>query len=333
MGPLLVVENLKTYFFTGGGVVKAVDDISYDVHEGETLAIVGESGCGKSIGALSLMRLVPTPPGRIVGGRVLFDDEDLLTMSDEEMRDIRGNRIAMIFQEPMTSLNPVLTIGRQITESLELHLKLDKKAARNRAVELLGMVGIPDPETRLKQYPHQFSGGMRQRVMIAIAMSCNPRLLLADEPTTALDVTIQAQILELIKDLSTKLGTAVIIITHNLGVVARYADRVNVMYAGKLIERGTAIDIYENPHHPYTRGLLNSVPRLDEDRKQRLESIDGMPPDLMDLPTGCAFQPRCKLAVERCLEEIPPLMPVSDGHTAACWVTSGVEAKEKAGQP
>ena len=333
MEPLLVVENLKTYFFTGGGVVKAVDDISYDVYEGETLAIVGESGCGKSIGALSLMRLVPTPPGRIVSGRVLFDDEDLLTMSDEKMRNIRGNRIAMIFQEPMTSLNPVLTIGRQITESLELHLKMDKKAARNRALELLDMVGIPDPEPRLKQYPHQFSGGMRQRVMIAIAMSCNPRLLLADEPTTALDVTIQAQILELIKDLSTKHGTAVIIITHNLGVVARYADRVNVMYAGKLIERGTALDIYENPHHPYTQGLLNSVPRLDEDRKQRLESIDGMPPDLMDLPTGCAFQPRCKLAVARCLEEVPPLMPVSDGHTAACWVTSGVEAKEKAGQP
>ena len=328
MEPLLVVENLKTYFFTEGGVVKAVDDISYDVREGETLAIVGESGCGKSIGALSLMRLVPTPPGRIVSGRVLFDDEDLLTMSDEEMRNIRGNRIAMIFQEPMTSLNPVLTIGRQITESLELHLKMNKEAARDRAIELLDMVGIPDPESRLNQYPHQFSGGMRQRVMIAIAMSCNPRLLLADEPTTALDVTIQAQILELVKDLSIKQGTAVIIITHNLGVVARYADRVNVMYAGKLIERGTAMDIYENPHHPYTQGLLNSVPRLDEDRKGHLESIDGMPPDLMDLPSGCAFQPRCKLAVARCLEEIPPLMPVSDGHTAACWVTSGVEAKE-----
>ena len=328
MEPLLVVENLKTYFFTEGGVVKAVDDISYDVHEGETLAIVGESGCGKSIGALSLMRLVPTPPGRIVSGRVLFDDEDLLTMSDEEMRNIRGNRIAMIFQEPMTSLNPVLTIGRQITESLELHLKMNKEAAQDRATELLDMVGIPDPESRLNQYPHQFSGGMRQRVMIAIAMSCNPRLLLADEPTTALDVTIQAQILELVKDLSIKQGTAVIIITHNLGVVARYADRVNVMYAGKLIERGTAMDIYENPQHPYTQGLLNSVPRLDEDRKGHLESIDGMPPDLMDLPSGCAFQPRCKLAVARCLEEIPPLMPVSDGHTAACWVTSGVEAKE-----
>ncbi len=325
MAPLLVVENLKTHFFTSAGVVKAVDDISYDVNEGETLAIVGESGCGKSIGALSLMRLVPSPPGQIVGGRILFDGEELLAMSEAEMRDIRGNRIAMIFQEPMTSLNPVLTIGRQVTESLELHLKLDKTQAHDRAVELLDMVGIPDPETRLKQYPHQFSGGMRQRVMIAIAMSCNPRLLLADEPTTALDVTIQAQILELIKELSNKLGTAVIIITHNLGVVARYADRVNVMYAGKLIERGTALDIYENPHHPYTRGLLGSVPRLDEDRKQRLESIDGMPPDLMDLPPGCAFQPRCKLAVARCMAETPPLMSVSDGHTAACWVTTGPE--------
>jgi oligopeptide transport system ATP-binding protein len=325
VAPLLVVENLKTHFFTSAGVVKAVDDISYDVNEGETLAIVGESGCGKSIGALSLMRLVPSPPGQIVGGRILFDGEELLAMSEAEMRDIRGNRIAMIFQEPMTSLNPVLTIGRQVTESLELHLKLNKTEAHDRAVELLDMVGIPDPETRLKQYPHQFSGGMRQRVMIAIAMSCNPRLLLADEPTTALDVTIQAQILELIKELSNKLGTAVIIITHNLGVVARYADRVNVMYAGKLIERGTALDIYENPHHPYTRGLLGSVPRLDEDKKQRLESIDGMPPDLMDLPPGCAFQPRCKLAVPRCLEEIPPLISVSDGHTAACWVTTGPE--------
>jgi len=328
--PLLVVENLKTYFFTGDGVVKAVDDISYDVHEGETLAIVGESGCGKSIGALSLMRLVPSPPGLIVGGRILFDGEELLAMSEDEMRAVRGNRIAMIFQEPMTSLNPVLTIGRQITESLELHLKMNKTKARARAVELLDMVGIPDPETRLKQYPHQFSGGMRQRVMIAIAMSCNPRLLLADEPTTALDVTIQAQILELIKELSNKLSMAVIIITHNLGVVARYADRVNVMYAGKLIERGTALDIYENPHHPYTRGLLGAVPRLDEDRRERLESIDGMPPDLMDLPPGCAFQPRCKVAVARCMGESPPLIPVSDGHMAACWVTTEPEMEGKA---
>ncbi len=324
---LLTVEGLKTHFFTPTGVVKAVDGISYDVREGETLAIVGESGCGKSVGALSIMRLVASPPGRIVDGRVNFDGIDLLAISEQQMRTIRGNRIAMIFQEPMTSLNPVLTIGKQITESLELHLKMEGAQAQQRAVELLEMVGIPDAPSRLKQYPHQFSGGMRQRVMIAMAMSCNPRLLIADEPTTALDVTIQAQILELIKDLSAQLGTAVIIITHNLGVVARYADRVNVMYAGKIIERGTALDIYENPQHPYTQGLLDSVPRLDEDRKQRLESIEGMPPDLMELPSGCAFRPRCRFAVERCSEEIPPLMAVGDGHTAACWVTAGTASE------
>ena len=320
---LLTVEGLKTHFFSRSGVVKAVDGISYDVREGETLAIVGESGCGKSVGALSIMRLVSSPPGRIVDGRVLFDGADLLEVSESQMRTIRGNRIAMIFQEPMTSLNPVLTIGKQITESLELHLKMQGAEAQKRAVELLEMVGIPDAPSRLKQYPHQFSGGMRQRVMIAMAMSCNPRLLIADEPTTALDVTIQAQILELIKNLSAQLGTAVIIITHNLGVVARYADRVIVMYAGKIIERGTAIDIYENPQHPYTQGLLDSVPRLDEDRKRKLESIEGMPPDLMNLPAGCAFQPRCKYAIERCVEETPPLLTVGDGHTAACWVTAG----------
>ena len=325
-----MVQDLKTHFFSRSGVVKAVDGITYDVREGETLAIVGESGCGKSVGALSIMRLVASPPGRIVSGTVDFDGEDLLAMSESQMRSIRGNRIAMIFQEPMASLNPVLTIGRQITEALELHLKMDRSQAQRRAVELLEMVGIPDAPSRLKQYPHQFSGGMRQRVMIAIAMSCNPKLLIADEPTTALDVTIQAQILELIKDISAQLGTAVIIITHNLGVVARYADRVNVMYAGKIIERGTAIDIYENPHHPYTRGLLESVPRLDRDRKQRLESIDGMPPDLMNLTAGCAFRPRCKVAVERCAEETPPLMPVTDGHTAACWVTTGAAQEVQA---
>ncbi|MDE2801520.1 MAG: ABC transporter ATP-binding protein [Chloroflexota bacterium] len=324
---LLTVEGLKTHFFTPTGVVKAVDGISYDVREGETLAIVGESGCGKSVGALSIMRLVASPPGRIVDGQVNFDGIDLLAISEQQMRTIRGNRIAMIFQEPMTSLNPVLTIGKQITESLELHLKMEGAQAQQRAIELLEMVGIPDAPSRLKQYPHQFSGGMRQRVMIAMAMSCNPRLLIADEPTTALDVTIQAQILELIKDLSAQLGTAVIIITHNLGVVARYADRVNVMYAGKIIERGTALDIYENPQHPYTQGLLDSVPRLDEDRKQRLESIEGMPPDLMELPSGCAFRPRCRFAVERCAEEIPPLMAVGDGHTAACWVTAGTASE------
>ena len=320
---LLTVEGLKTHFFSRSGVVKAVDGISYDVRAGETLAIVGESGCGKSVGALSIVRLVASPPGRIVDGRVIFDGVDLLKVSEAQMRTIRGNRIAMIFQEPMTSLNPVLTIGKQITETLELHLHMEGAEAQRRAVELLEMVGIPDAPSRLKQYPHQFSGGMRQRVMIAMAMSCNPQLLIADEPTTALDVTIQAQILELIQQLSARLGTAVIIITHNLGVVARYADRVNVMYAGKIIERGTAIDIYENPQHPYTQGLLFSVPRLDEDRRQRLESIEGAPPDLMELPPGCAFRPRCKFAVERCAAETPPLLPVEEGHTAACWVTAG----------
>ena len=324
---LLSVEGLKTHFFSRSGVVKAVDGITYDVREGETLAIVGESGCGKSVGALSIMRLVASPPGRIVDGHVLFDGMDLLEMSEQQMRTIRGNRIAMIFQEPMTSLNPVLTIGKQITESLQLHLKMEGAEAERRAVELLDMVGIPDAPSRLKQYPHQFSGGMRQRVMIAMAMSCNPKLLIADEPTTALDVTIQAQILELIKDISQQLGTAVIIITHNLGVVARYADRVNVMYAGKIIERGTALDIYENPQHPYTQGLLESVPRLDESRKTRLESIEGAPPDLMDLPAGCAFRPRCRYAVDRCAEEVPPLMPVADGHTAACWATAGTASE------
>jgi oligopeptide transport system ATP-binding protein len=286
---LLEVRDLRTHFNTEGGLVKAVDGISYDLQEGETLGLVGESGCGKSVSALSLMRLIPDPPGKIVGGQVLFEGQDLMNISEREMRRIRGNKIAMIFQEPMTSLNPVLTIGRQLTETLEIHLGMDRDAAVGRAVELLEMVGISDARTRLASYPHQFSGGMRQRVMIAIALSCNPKLLLADEATTALDVTIQAQILELIKKLGAELGTAVIIITHNLGIVARYADRVNVMYAGKIIERGSADEIYENPKHPYTRGLLGSVPRLDIDRADRLASIEGMPPDLDRLPPGCSF--------------------------------------------
>ena len=320
MGTLLEVRDLRTEFNTEGGIVKAVDGISYDIQEGETLGLVGESGCGKSVSALSLLRLIPDPPGKIVGGEVIFDGLDLLTLSERQMRGIRGNKIAMIFQEPMTSLNPVLTIGRQLTETVEIHMGLNPEAAVRRAVELLEMVGIPDAKSRLSAYPHQFSGGMRQRVMIAIALSCNPRLLLADEATTALDVTIQAQILELIKKLSSELGTAVIIITHNLGVVARYADRVNVMYAGKIIERGTADEIYETPKHPYTRGLLGSVPRLDVDRADRLASIEGMPPDLDRLPPGCSFQPRCRYAVEQCLAESPTLTS-NDGeqHEYACW--------------
>jgi oligopeptide transport system ATP-binding protein len=265
------------------------------------------------------MRLIPDPPGKIVSGEVLFQGEDLLKMSDQDMRHIRGNRIAMIFQEPMTSLNPVLTIGRQITESLELHLKMGRQQARERAAELLYLVGIPDGMQRLDDYPHMFSGGMRQRVMIAMGLTCNPSLLIADEPTTALDVTIQAQILELIQRLSTELGLAVLMITHNLGVVARYAHRVNVMYAGKIIERGTAADIYLNPKHPYTRGLLKSVPRLDQPKREKLEPIDGMPPDLISLPAGCSFRARCTYAVERCATDRPELATVSEGHLAACW--------------
>jgi len=317
---LLDVKDLKTYFYTQDGVVKAVDGVTYDIMEGETLGLVGESGCGKSVSALSLMRLIPNPPGKILSGEVVFDGQDVLKVDEEEMRHIRGNRMAMVFQEPMTSLNPVLTIGRQLTETLELHLKMDKLAARQKAAELLETVGIPDAARRLNDYPHQFSGGMRQRVMIAMALSCNPRLLIADEPTTALDVTIQAQVLEVVKRLSDDLGTAVLIITHNLGVVARHAQRVNVMYAGKIIERGTAADIYKDPRHPYTLGLLASVPRLDEPRKLKLQPIEGQPPDLMNVPKGCPFRPRCRFAIDRCAEEYPPLAPVGDGHTSACWV-------------
>jgi oligopeptide/dipeptide ABC transporter ATP-binding protein len=322
---LLEVKGLATYFFTPEGVVKAVDDITYDLEEGEILGLVGESGCGKSVSALSLMRLI-APPGKNVAGEVIFDGKDLLSLSDAEMRSIRGKDMSMIFQEPMTSLNPVLTIGRQLTEALQLHMGMDKNQASTRAGELLLMVGIPEGNTRLNDYPHQFSGGMRQRVMIAMALSCNPKLLIADEPTTALDVTIQAQILELVQKLGRELGTSVLIITHNLGVVARYADRVNVMYAGKIIERGTAREIYGNPRHPYTIGLLASVPRLDEPRKATLDPIEGLPPDLIDLPQGCSFRARCKYAIDRCASEIPPLVEVSEGHTSACWVSDQLGA-------
>jgi oligopeptide/dipeptide ABC transporter ATP-binding protein len=325
---LLEVKNLATYFFTPEGVVKAVDDVSYDIEEGEVLALVGESGCGKSVSALSLMRLIQNP-GKNVAGEVMFDGKDLLSLSDKEMRGIRGKDMSMIFQEPMTSLNPVLTIGRQLTEALSLHLGMDKQQAETEAGRLLLLVGIPEGDKRLKDYPHQFSGGMRQRVMIAMALSCNPKLLIADEPTTALDVTIQAQILELVQALGKELGTSVLIITHNLGVVARYADRVNVMYAGKIIERGTAKEIYGNPRHPYTIGLLASVPRLDEPRKELLEPIEGLPPDLIELPVGCSFRARCKFAVDRCATEIPPLVEVSDGHTAACWVSDQLGAQAR----
>src|SRR5882724_3306425 len=320
VGTLLDVIDLQTQFVTRGGVVRAVDGVSWDVAEGETVALVGESGCGKSVSALSIMRLVAAPAGRVVGGRILFKGRDLLPLDEESMRRVRGSEIAMIFQEPMTSLNPVLTIGRQITEGLETHLGMAPTAARARAAELLSMVGIPDPARRLPQYPHQFSGGMRQRMMIAMALACEPSLVLADEPTTALDVTIQAQILELMKSLSRRLGVAMLMITHNLGIVARYADRVNVMYAGKIIERGTAREIYANPRHPYTLGLLRSVPRLDEPRRARLDPIEGQPPDLTRLPGGCAFAPRCAFRVERCTVKTPPLRPIgAPGHVSACW--------------
>jgi oligopeptide transport system ATP-binding protein len=318
MPPLLQVNDLRTYFRTQDGVVKAVDGISFSVDKGETLGIVGESGSGKSVTSLSVMRLIPQPPGEIASGQILFDGDDLLKYSEEEMRRVRGKDIAMIFQDPMTSLNPVLTIGRQITETLELHMKMTGREARNRAVELLSMVGIPSPENRLDDYPHQFSGGMRQRVMIAMALSCNPQLLIADEPTTALDVTIQAQILELIKTLQQELGMAVIIITHDLGVVAGMADRINVMYAGRVIEEGPTEQIFADPRMPYTIGLLQSIPRLDEQRGHRLEPIRGLPPDLIDLPALCPFAPRCDFVQDVCYHEVPPLRPVAPNQRAAC---------------
>ena len=319
MATLLEVKNLKTHFFTMEGVVKAVDGVSYELNEGETLGLVGESGCGKSVSALSVMRLIPDPPGKIIDGEILLDGEDILKIDMEGMREVRGAKIAMVFQEPMTSLNPVLTVERQITETLQLHMGMSKLESQRESVNLLTRVGIPDPEIRIKQYPHQFSGGMRQRVMIAMALSCNPRLIIADEPTTALDVTIQAQILDLMKSLTTELGVALIVITHNLGVVARYADRVNIMYAGKVIERGEAREIYSNPRHPYTVGLLRSVPRLDLPRRAKLDPIEGQPPDLVNLPPGCAFRERCRWAIDKCATDTPELVETSDGHLSACF--------------
>ena len=324
MADLLEVRGVKTYLTTSLGLVKALDGVSFDVKEGETVALVGESGCGKTMTALSIMRLIPRPQASIVGGEIRFQGRDLLNLGDEEMRRVRGAEIAMIFQEPMTSLNPVLSIERQLTETLEAHGSISKSAARGRALELLHLVGIPDPAQRLSEYPHQFSGGMRQRVMIAIALSCRPKLILADEPTTALDVTIQAQLLELMRGLSRQFGVALVIITHNLGVVARYADRVNVMYAGKIIESGAAAEIYRNPRHPYTIGLLRSVPRLDQPRKSKLEPIDGQPPDLWNLPPGCSFAPRCKFVIDKCAEEAPPLRQIENGHASACWVAENL---------
>lgn len=330
MAKLLEIDNLRTQFFTSAGTVQAVDGVSYGVEEGETVAVVGESGCGKSVSALSILRLIPWPPGRIVGGTIRFMGKNLLELSDAEIRSVRGRQIAMVFQEPMTSLNPVLTIGLQLTETLQHHLGVTGAKATARAVELLGMVGISDAERRLKQYPHHFSGGMRQRVMIALALSCEPKLIIADEPTTALDVTIQAQILELMKDLTKRLRVALIVITHNLGVVARYADRVNVMYAGKIVEEGSAVQVYHNPRHPYTIGLLSSVPRMDQHRGQRLVPIEGQPPDLTRLDNGCAYRPRCHWAVDRCANEIPPLEHVGDGQKAACFRSHELDADKSA---
>jgi oligopeptide transport system ATP-binding protein len=318
--PLLDVRDLRTQFFTQDGVVRAVNGVSFYVNQGETLGIVGESGCGKSVSVLSVMRLIPQPPGKIVGGEVIFDGRDLLKLSNDEIRQVRGNQIAMIFQDPMTSLNPVLTIGRQIGEALELHLDMKRDVARKRSAELLEMVGIPQAEERLDDYPHQFSGGMRQRAMIAMGLACNPQLLIADEPTTALDVTIQAQIVDLVKRLRDEIGMAVIWITHDLGVVAGLADRMMVMYAGFVVEEATVKEVYANPRHPYTIGLLGSLPRLDELRRDKLDSIEGLPPDLIALPEGCPFEARCIYAIEKCKMERPELEPVGPRHRIACWV-------------
>ena len=320
MAPLLEVKNLKTYFHTREGTVRAVDDVSFSMEQGETLGLVGESGSGKSVTALSIMRLISSPPGRIESGQILLNGVNLLDLGDEDMRKVRGKEIAMIFQEPMTSLNPVLTIGRQISEALELHMSMTPKQARNRTVELLERVRIPEAAKRIDDYPHQFSGGMRQRVMIAMGLSCNPKLLLADEPTTALDVTIQAQVLEVMKELTTEFGTSVVLITHNLGIVARYANNVNVMYAGRIVEHATAHDLYKLPSHPYTLGLLHSIPRLDEALRLKLDPIEGLPPDMTRPPAGCRFEPRCKFAEDKCRAEYPPLEDVVPGHSASCWV-------------
>jgi oligopeptide/dipeptide ABC transporter ATP-binding protein len=325
--PLLVIRDLHTEFRTGAGVVRAVDGVSYAVEAGETVAIVGESGSGKSVSAMSILRLIPDPPGRIVKGEIVFNGRDLLKLPDAAMREVRGGEIGMIFQEPMTSLNPVLTIGRQLTEVLEQHRGANQTAARARSEELLKLVGISDPARRLKQYPHQLSGGMRQRIMIAMALACEPKLVIADEPTTALDVTIQAQILELMKQLTQRLNIALIIITHNLGVVARYASRVNVMYAGRIVESGPAAAIYHDPRHPYTIALLRSVPRLDRPRQARLEPVDGQPPDLTRLDGGCAFRQRCRFAIPACADVKPQLTQAGAAdHFAACIRADDVAA-------
>ena len=322
--PVLEIDNLQTHFFTEAGVVRAVDGVSYSVRAGETLGVVGESGCGKSVTALSILRLVANPPGRIVGGAIRFDGKNLLDLSESEMEDIRGNHISMIFQEPMTSLNPLYTIGRQIAEAIGLHQNLSRKDAMAKATDMLRRVAIPEPERRIHAYPHQLSGGMRQRVMIAMAVSCNPRVLIADEPTTALDVTIQAQILDIMRNLRETLGTAIVLITHDMGVVAENADRVVVMYAGRKVEEALVDDLFERPGHPYTKGLLGSIPNVEAaahagDARTRLTEIKGMVPSLAKLPPGCAFAARCGFATEQCRTTYPPLEEHAPQHWVACW--------------
>jgi oligopeptide/dipeptide ABC transporter ATP-binding protein len=327
MSVLLKVENLKTIFKTERGLVKAVDGVSYDIHEGEIIGVVGESGCGKSVSQMSVLQLIPTPPGEIVSGKAIFEGRDLLQFAKNgpEMRSVRGGKISMIFQEPMTSLNPALTVSRQMTEVLELHLNMNRSAARERSIEMLKLVGIPDPHRRIDDYPHQFSGGMRQRVMVAMAMLCNPRLIIADEATTALDATIQAQLLELIVDMVTRFKTAMVMVTHNLGIVARYAHRINVMYAGRIVESGTVKEIWDNPRHPYTIGLLECVPKLGK----KLVPIEGMPPNLINMPGTCPFLPRCRYKTEKCHKEPwSELQHVEGQHYVACYVDTRSERNE-----
>jgi oligopeptide transport system ATP-binding protein len=329
--PVLEVQDLVTRFYTEDGIVHAVNGISYTLAEGESMAIVGESGSGKSVGVMSIMGLIPSPPGKVEQGVVLYNGRDLVHLPPEELRQIRGREIAMIFQDPMTSLNPVLTVGRQLTESLMLHLNMSTAQAEERAAEMLSIVGIPNARDRLADYPHQFSGGQRQRIMIAMALSCNPSILIADEPTTALDVTIQAQIVELVKKLQAELGMAIIWITHDLGVVAGMVQKVAVMYSGFIVELAPVNGLYKDTSHPYTLGLLKSIPQLDAKERTRLFSIEGLPPDLLHAPTHCPFAPRCIFAIDKCWQENPPLFPVAPDHTAACWRWEEVRAQSHAG--
>jgi peptide/nickel transport system ATP-binding protein/oligopeptide transport system ATP-binding protein len=319
--PLLEIQGLKTYFFTNRGIVKAVDGVDLCIHEGETLGLVGESGCGKSMTALSIMGLVPEPMGRIVEGSIHFEGKDLVKMTESEMRKIRGNRISMVFQEPMTSLNPVFRVGFQIAEAIQLHQEVPAKEAWERSIEMLRMVGIPSPESRVNEYPHQMSGGMRQRVMIGMALSCRPKLMIADEPTTALDVTIQAQILDLINRLKERVGSSILLITHNLGVVAEIAQYVGVMYAGHIVEYADVIHLFKNPKHPYTVGLFQSIPKKKKSAKrERLQAIPGLVPDLLELPVGCKFQDRCSQVFQKCKDEPPSFIEIEPGHQVRCWL-------------